>query len=106
LGFFYVFQIITGLLLAINYVPEFNSSFESVAIIDIEMKYGLILHSMHIVGASFIFILMYLHILKGFIFESYLKPRTRVWLSGSFIYLLTMLIAFIGYVLPLGQMGL
>lgn len=99
-------QICTGLLLAPHYIPEAEFAFASVEHIMREVNYGWLFRYAHSNGASFIFGLMYLHIGRGLYYRSYLIKRGEmVWYSGMTIFVLVMLISFIGYVLPWGQMS-
>lgn len=94
-------QICTGLLLAPHYIPEAEYAFASVEHIMREVNYGWLFRYAHSNGASFIFALMYLHIGRGLYYRSYLIKRGEtVWYSGMTIFVLVMLISFIGYVLP------
>jgi len=105
LGFYYVLQLLTGLWLTSYYDPAIDRAFESVVIINQQVRFGSIIRNMHSNGASIIFILLYLHVARGLYFRSYSYSKLAVWLSGLIILLLMMATAFIGYVLPWGQMS-
>nr|QNV49148.1 cytochrome b [Drino sp. PH-2020] len=96
-------QIITGLLLAMHYTADINMAFNSVIHICRNVNYGWLLRTMHTNGASFFFICVYLHIGRGIYYNSYLFTST--WLVGVIILFLLMGTAFMGYVLPWGQMS-
>ena len=97
----FVLQITTGLFLAMHYVPETSLAFLSVELIMRDVNNGWLIRNLHSNGASLLFFCMYLHILRG----TYYFVRKEVWLSGIFIYVLSMAVAFLGYVLPWGQMS-
>lgn len=115
MNFWYVFgflativlvnQIITGIWLTMNFVPTSEGAFASVEYIMREIDYGWIIRYMHSTGASAFFIVVYLHMFRGMIYGSYQKPRELLWVFGMFIYLALMAEAFMGYVLPWGQMS-
>jgi ubiquinol-cytochrome c reductase cytochrome b subunit len=100
-----VLQIVTGIFLATNYKPDAQLAFASVEQIMRDVPYGWLLRYMHSVGASFFFILVYLHMFRALIYGSYKKPRELLWIIGVFIYLCLMAEAFLGYLLPWGQMS-
>jgi ubiquinol-cytochrome c reductase cytochrome b subunit len=100
-GIAIIFQILTGLFLAIHYVPDINLAFISVEVIMRDVNYGWLFRNLHSNGASLIFFCMYVHIARGL----HLPTRKEVWFSGSLLYILTMAVAFLGYVLPWGQMS-
>lgn len=102
LGLCLVIQIITGLLLAIDYSPHIDLAFSSVAHITRDVNYGWFLRNIHANGASAFFLCLYLHIARGIYYGSYLYIET--WNLGVVILILTMATAFIGYLLPWGQM--
>lgn len=104
-GIFLVIQLISGIFLSMYYIPHVDYAFESVQHINRDVNYGWFIRSIHTNGASFFFIIIYLHILRGIYYGSYKKPRTFVWFSGIIIYILMMATAFLGYVLPWGQMS-
>lgn len=105
LGLLLVIQVITGVLLAMHYVPHIDEAFSSVERIMREIPSGWLLRYMHANGSSFLFILLYLHIARGIYFISYRKPKQWVWSSGVILFILMAGIAFLGYTLPLGQMS-
>lgn len=98
-------QIITGIWLAMEYVPTSEGAFASVQHIMREVRFGWLIRLMHTTGASAFFIVIYLHMYRGLIYGSYQKPRELLWLFGMFIYLVLLAEAFTGYVLPWGQMS-
>jgi ubiquinol-cytochrome c reductase cytochrome b subunit len=100
-----VSQILTGVFLAAWYIPHVNFAFESVEYIMREVQYGWLYRYIHANGASFFFLLVYIHMFRGLYYGSYLKPRQFVWTSGMFIFVLMIATAFLGYVLPWGQMS-
>jgi ubiquinol-cytochrome c reductase cytochrome b/c1 subunit len=102
---FLFIQILTGVLLAMHYVPHADLAFESVQHIMREVKKGWLIRYIHSTGSSFFFAVVYFHIGRGFYYGSYLYPRGWVWVSGVVIFLLMMATAFLGYVLPWGQMS-
>nr|UXP88661.1 cytochrome b [Horabagrus sp. n. RGK-2021] len=96
-------QILTGLFLAMHYTSDISTAFSSVAHICRDVNYGWIIRNMHANGASFFFICIYLHIGRGLYYGSYLYKET--WNIGVVLLLLVMMTAFVGYVLPWGQMS-
>ncbi len=101
-----VMQLATGLFLAIHYQPNPHLAFWSVArTIQRDSHWGWLIRDMHIVGASAFFVLVYLHMYRGIMYGSYKKPRELLWLIGIFIYLALAAEAFLGYLLPWGQMS-
>nr|ACR40481.1 cytochrome b [Astyanax mexicanus]ACR40486.1 cytochrome b [Astyanax mexicanus] len=98
-----VMQILTGLFLAMHYTSDISTAFSSVAHICRDVNYGWIIRNMHANGASFFFICVYLHIGRGLYYGSYLYKET--WNIGVILLLLLMMTAFVGYVLPWGQMS-
>ena len=98
-------QIITGIFLTINYKPDAASAFASVEYIMRDVEWGWLIRYMHSTGASFFFIVIYLHMLRALMYGSYKKPRELLWLFGMFIFVLLMAEAFMGYLLPWGQMS-
>lgn len=106
LGVCLIIQIITGILLALHYQPSWEYAFSSVESIMRDVYYGWIIRYMHANTASFFFIFIYLHIARGIYYGSYMYPRSAAWYVGVIIFILTMATAFIGYVLPFGQMSL
>lgn len=100
-----VSQIITGIVIAMHYVPDANVAFESVHLLRRDVSYGGTLQSWHAVGASLFFFAVYIHIFRGLYYGSYKAPREILWILGVVIFLLMMATAFMGYVLPWGQMS-
>nr|YP_009704454.1 cytochrome b [Oligosarcus argenteus]AXY96059.1 cytochrome b [Oligosarcus argenteus] len=98
-----IMQILTGLFLAMHYTSDISTAFSSVAHICRDVNYGWIIRNMHANGASFFFICIYLHIGRGLYYGSYLYKET--WNIGVVLLLLVMMTAFVGYVLPWGQMS-
>jgi len=104
-GLMLVIQIISGIVLAMHYTPDTSLAFDSVERIMRDVNYGWLLRYMHANGASFFFIAVYIHILRGLYYGSYKAPREVLWMLGLVIFLLMMATAFMGYVLPWGQMS-
>jgi len=100
-----IIQIITGIFLAVNYKPDAELAFASVEYIMRDIEYGWLIRYMHAIGASFFFIIIYLHMFRALIYGSYKKPRELLWIIGVLIYLCLMAEAFLGYLLPWGQMS-
>lgn len=100
-----VIQIITGIFLAMHYTPHADYAFESVENIMRNVNYGWLIRYMHSVGASMFFVAVYLHIMRGLYYGSYKSPRELLWIVGLIIFLAMMATAFMGYVLPWGQMS-
>nr|QXE43979.1 apocytochrome b [Gnetum montanum]BDC46349.1 apocytochrome b [Gnetum hainanense] len=98
-------QIVTGVFLAMHYTPHVDLAFNSVEHIMRDVSGGWLLRYMHANGASMFFIVVYLHIFRGLYYASYGSPREFVWCLGVVIFLLMIVTAFIGYVLPWGQMS-
>ncbi|MDM8351193.1 cytochrome bc complex cytochrome b subunit [Pseudomonas sp. sp1636] len=98
-------QIVTGVWLTMSYTPSAEEAFASVEYIMRDVEYGWILRYLHATGASAFFIVVYLHMLRGLLYGSYQKPRELVWIFGMLIYLMLMAEAFMGYLLPWGQMS-
>jgi len=103
--FVLVLQIITGIWLTMNYNPSAEGAFDSVEYIMRDVPFGWLLRYMHSTGASFFFIVVYLHMFRAMLYGSYQKPRELVWIFGLIIYLCLMMEAFFGYLLPWGQMS-
>lgn len=101
----FVTQILSGIWLVMEYIPTAEGAFASVQHIMREASYGWLLRFMHTTGASAFFAVVYLHMYRGLIYGSYQRPRELVWLVGMVIYMLLLLEAFTGYVLPWGQMS-
>jgi len=104
-GITLLLQIVTGIFLSMHYTPEVNLAFDSIEHIMRNVNGGWFIRYAHANGSSFFFIVIYFHILKGLYYGSYLYPKRALWFSGIVIFLLTMATAFIGYVLPWGQMS-
>src|SRR6476661_6072443 len=100
-----VIQIVTGIFLVMNYKPDATLAFASVEYIMRDVPWGWLVRYMHSTGASAFFIVVYFHMFKGLIYGSYRKPRELVWLFGCAIFLTLMAEAFMGYLLPWGQMS-
>jgi ubiquinol-cytochrome c reductase cytochrome b subunit len=98
-------QILTGIVLTMHYQPSAQDAFASVEHIMRDVNYGWLLRYIHANGASFFFIAVYIHIFRGLYYGSYKPPREVLWILGVIIYLLMMATAFLGYVLPWGQMS-
>ncbi|MGO9674590.1 MAG: cytochrome b [Methylocella sp.] len=105
LSFMLVSQIITGVVLAMHYTASSELAFASVEHIMRDVNYGWLLRYWHANGASMFFFALYIHIFRGMYYGSYKAPREVLWLLGFIIYLLSMATAFMGYVLPWGQMS-
>lgn len=104
-GLCLVIQILTGVFLAMHYTPHIDFAFNSVEHIMRDVNGGWILRYAHANGASMFFIVVYCHIFRGLYYGSYIQPRGFLWISGVVIFLLMMATAFMGYVLPWGQMS-
>jgi len=100
-----VLQIVTGVWLAMSYKPDAGMAFASVEYIMRDVEWGWLLRYMHSTGASFFFIVIYIHMFRGLIYGSYQRPRELLWIIGVVIYLAMMATAFFGYLLPWGQMS-
>ena len=105
LTFFLIAQIVTGIILAMHYVAHVDHAFESVEHIMRDVNYGWLIRYAHANGASMFFLAVYIHIFRGLFYGSYKSPREIIWITGLIIYLLMMATAFMGYVLPWGQMS-
>ncbi len=115
LNFWYVFgalallvlviQIVTGIFLVMHYKPDAALAFASVEYIMRDVPWGWLVRYMHSTGASMFFVVVYLHMFRGLIYGSYRKPRELVWVFGCAIFLCLMAEAFMGYLLPWGQMS-
>ncbi|MDP5110641.1 MAG: cytochrome b/b6 [Rickettsiaceae bacterium] len=104
-GIALVIQIITGIVLAMHYTPHVDHAFDSVEKIMRNVNYGWLIRYTHAVGASMFFVAVYLHIFRGLYYGSYKAPRELLWQIGLIIFLAMMATAFMGYVLPWGQMS-
>ena len=100
-----VAQLITGIVLAMHYTAHVDMAFDSVEHIMRDVNYGWLLRYLHSNGASMFFIAVYVHIFRGMYYGSYKAPREVLWMIGVLIYLVMMATAFMGYVLPWGQMS-
>ncbi|MEO5658980.1 MAG: cytochrome bc complex cytochrome b subunit, partial [Polaromonas sp.] len=100
-----VIQIVTGIFLTMNYKPEASMAFGSVEYIMRDVPWGWLIRYMHSTGASAFFIVVYLHMFRGLMYGSYRKPRELIWVFGCAIFLALMAEAFMGYLLPWGQMS-
>lgn len=98
-------QIITGIWLTMNYTPTAEGAFDSIEYIMREVPWGWLLRYLHSTGASFFFIVVYLHMFRAMLYGSYKKPRELVWLVGMAIFFCLMAEAFFGYLLPWGNMS-
>ena len=105
LSFCLVVQIVTGIILAMHYIPNAAMAFDSVQRIKRDINYGWLIQSMHAVGASMFFLAVYIHMFRGLYYGSYKAPREVLWILGCVLYLLMVVTAFFGYVLPWGQMS-
>lgn len=104
-GLCLVIQIVSGILLAMHYCPNIELAFDSVEHIMRDVQNGWLIRYTHANGASMFFIVVYCHLFRGLYFGSYIFPRGKIWASGVIILLLMMATAFMGYVLPWGQMS-
>jgi len=100
-----VMQILTGIWLTMSYKPDAELAFASVEFIMRDVEWGWLIRYLHSTGASAFFVVVYLHMFRGLMYGSYKKPRELIWLFGMFIYLALMAEAFMGYLLPWGQMS-
>ena len=98
-------QLLTGIWLTMSYVPDAEKAFASVEYIMRDVEYGWLIRYMHSTGASFFFIVVYCHMFRGLLYGSYKAPRELIWIFGMAIYLALMAEAFMGYMLPWGQMS-
>ena len=104
-GIALVIQIVTGIVLAMQYVPNSDLAFDSVERIMRDVNFGWLLRYLHLNGSSMFFAVVYIHIFRGLYYGSYKSPRELLWWLGLVILLLMMATAFMGYVLPWGQMS-
>ena len=104
-GFFLLVQIITGVILSMHYTAHVDYAFDSIEHIMRNVNHGWLIRYIHMNGASFFFIVVYIHIFRGLYYGSYKAPRELLWWLGILILLLMMATAFMGYVLPWGQMS-
>jgi ubiquinol-cytochrome c reductase cytochrome b/c1 subunit len=105
LTFCLITQIITGLVLAMHYVAHVDYAFQSIEHIMRDVNYGWLIRYVHANGASMFFLAVYIHIFRSLFYGSYKAPREVIWIIGLLIYILMMATAFMGYVLPWGQMS-
>ena len=98
-------QLLTGIWLTMSYTPSAEEAFASVEYIMRDVEYGWLLRYMHSTGASAFFIVIYLHMFRAMMYGSYQKPRELIWIFGMLIFVVLMAEAFVGYVLPWGQMS-
>ena len=98
-------QLATGIVLAMHYKPAADEAFASVEYIMRDVPWGWLIRYMHSTGASAFFIVVYLHMFRALLYGSHRKPRELVWLLGCTVFLLLMAEAFMGYLLPWGQMS-
>ncbi|MEE8332524.1 MAG: cytochrome b N-terminal domain-containing protein, partial [Alphaproteobacteria bacterium] len=104
-GIVLVMMITTGIVLAMHYTPHVDYAFDSVERIMRDVNYGWLIRYVHMNGGSAFFIVVYIHIFRGLYFGSYKSPRELLWILGVAILLCMMATAFMGYVLPWGQMS-
>ncbi|BBC71357.1 cytochrome b [Altererythrobacter sp. B11] len=104
-GFCLVLQIVTGVIMAMHYAPNANIAFDSIEHTMRDVNWGWLMRYAHANGASAFFVVVYIHIFRGLFYGSYKAPREMIWLLGVVIFLLMMATAFMGYVLPWGQMS-
>ena len=105
LSLFLVVQIVTGIVLAMHYVPHIDYAFDSVQRIRRDVSFGWLLQPMHAVGASMFFLAVYIHMFRGLYYGSYKAPREVLWILGCLIYALMVATGFLGYTLVWGQMS-
>jgi len=105
LTFFLITQIVTGVILAMYYVAHSDLAFESIEHIMRDINYGWLIRYVHANGSSMFFLAVYIHIFRTLYYGSYKSPREVIWITGLIIYLFMMATAFMGYVLPWGQMS-
>jgi ubiquinol-cytochrome c reductase cytochrome b subunit len=104
-GIMLVVMIVTGIFLAMQYTPHAELAFDSVERIMRDVDYGWMLRYAHMNGASMFFALLYIHMFRGLYYGSYKQPRELLWILGVIILILAIMTAFMGYVLPWGQMS-
>ncbi len=100
-----VIQIVTGIFLTMNYKPDSSLAFASVEYIMRDVDWGWLIRYMHSTGASMFFVVIYLHMFRGLLYGSHKKPRELIWIFGMLIFLTLMAEAFMGYLLPWGNMS-
>jgi len=103
--FVLVLQLVTGIFLTMNYKPSATEAFASVEYIMRDVEWGWLIRYLHSTGASAFFVVVYLHMFRALLYGSYRKPRELLWIFGMFIYLVLMAEAFMGYLLPWGNMS-
>ena len=100
-----IIQVVTGIFLTMNYKPDGELAFKSVEYIMRDVNFGWLIRYMHSTGASLFFVVVYLHMFRALMYGSYKKPRELLWIFGMLIYVVLMAEAFMGYLLPWGQMS-
>lgn len=105
LGIMLIIQIISGIFLTMNYIPNVEHAFNSIEYIMREINYGWLIRYIHSNGAAFFFLGVYFHILRGLLYGSYIGKRKLTWIFGVIIFLLMIITAFVGYSLVYGQMS-
>ncbi|MDX2235661.1 MAG: cytochrome b N-terminal domain-containing protein, partial [Hyphomonadaceae bacterium] len=105
LTFCLITQVITGIVLAMHYVASVDDAFASVQRIRRDVPFGWLIQSIHATGASMFFLAVYIHMFRGLYYGSYKAPREVLWIIGVVIYVAMIATAFLGYVLPWGQMS-
>ena len=103
--FVLIIQLVTGIFLTMNYKPDGELAFKSVEYIMRDVNFGWLIRYMHSTGASAFFVVVYLHMFRALMYGSYKKPRELLWIFGMLIYVVLMAEAFMGYLLPWGQMS-
>ena len=103
--FIFILQIVTGIFLTIHYKPDAASAFASVEFIMRDVEWGWLIRYLHSTGSSFFFIIIYLHMFRALLYGSFKNPRELLWIFGMIIFVLLMAEAFMGYLLPWGQMS-
>ena len=101
-----VIQILSGIFLTMNYKPDAARAFDSIQYIMYDVDYGWLMRYLHSTGASMFFVVVYLHMFRALMYGSYKKPRELVWIFGMIVYVVLMAEAFLGYVLPFGNMSM
>ena len=104
-NFYFYFTNCDSIFLTINYKPDADQAFASVEYIMRDVEWGWLIRYMHSTGASFFFIVIYLHMFRAMLYGSYKNPRELLWIFGMLIFVLLMAEAFMGYLLPWGQMS-
>ncbi|TPW03087.1 MAG: hypothetical protein FD124_3146 [Alphaproteobacteria bacterium] len=100
-----VVQIVTGIVMAMHYTPSITEAFSSIQRLKRDVPFGWLIQNIHATGSSMFFLAVYIHMFRGLYYGSYKAPREVLWILGVVIYLLMMATAFLGYVLPWGQMS-